>query len=101
MGVLIARIAFAVRGMDGNIGDHAMGHERSTDKAAHQLQLRRPAQLVGQGQLHLTAKLRITAFLDALDRVPQGLTVQHPVRRVGRRHDFLMQDAAAPLIVVD
>lgn len=101
MGMLIARIAFVMRGVEGNIGNHATGDELTPDKAAHQLQLCRPLQLVGQRQLNLSAKLRITTLLDAFDRVPQGLTVKHPFRSVGRRHDFLMQDAAAPLIVVD
>ena len=59
-----------------------------------------PGQFAGQGRLNLAGKLAVPGFLDLLHTVPEGGAVCKLWRGVGGQHDFRMDDAALPGVIM-
>ena len=57
-------------------------------------------QFAGQRRLNLAGKLAVPGFLDLLHTVPEGGAVCKLWRGVGGQHDFRMDNAALPGIIV-
>ena len=93
-------IAFTGKGIvQGEVGDHPPRHELLHHKAPDERQPLLGRQLVRQGDVDFTGKLRIPALFHLLDVVPEGFAVAQPRRGSLREKDFLMHHPALGTVV--
>src|SRR5699024_17623 len=86
--------------MDGKIGAHPLVHKVVLHIGPDKGKLLFPGQFTGQGRLDLTGKLAVPGFLDLLHTVPEGGAVCKLRRGVGGQHDFRMDNAAFPGVIM-
>ena len=100
MGMEMPGIAFTGKGIvQGQVGDHPPRHELLHHKAPDERQPLLGRQLVRQGDIDFTGKLRIPALFHLLDVVPEGFPVAQPLRGSLRQKDFLMHHPALGTVV--
>lgn len=85
--------------MDGKISNHSTGNELFANILPDQLQPLFGGQFPRQSNLDLTSKLGVLSALYSLHLVPEGATIQKPLRRSGRQHDFAVSNRLAGVIV--
>ena len=86
--------------MDSKVGAHSFVYKVVLHIGAHKGKLLFTGQFTGQGCLDLAGKLAVPCFLDLLHAVPEDRTVCKFRRGVGGQHDFRMDNAAFPGVVV-
>ena len=86
--------------MDGKIGAHPLVHKVVLHIGPDKGKLLFPGQFAGQGRLDLAGKLAVPGFLDLLHTVPEGGAVCKLRRGVGGQHDFRMDNAAFPGVIM-
>ena len=86
--------------MDGKIGAHPLVYKVVLHIGPDKGKLLFPRQFTGQGRLNLAGKLAVPGFLDLLHTVPEGGAVYKLWRGVGRQHDFRMDNAALPGVIM-
>ena len=86
--------------MDGKIGAHPLVHKVVLHIGPDKGKLLFPGQFTGQGCLNLAGKLAVPGFLDLLHTVPEGGAVCKLRRGVGGQHDFRMDNAALPGVIM-
>ena len=86
--------------MDGEVGAHSFVHKVVLHIGPDKGKLLFPGQFTGQGRLNLTGKLAVPGFLDLLHTVPEGGAVCKLRRGVGGQHDFRMDNAALPGVIM-
>jgi hypothetical protein len=64
--------------VDSDVGDHATGHELTSDEVAQQCDLLAVFELNGEPYFDLAGELGVFAFLAGLDGVPEGVAVEDP-----------------------
>ncbi|CAB3802576.1 hypothetical protein LMG28614_05647 [Paraburkholderia ultramafica] len=97
--MMISVIAAAVGRMHREIRDHALRYEFLRHKRAHQVDALRVGQFMRQRQLDVAGELRVAAFFNALDGVPELYPIAHPFRRIVGSDDLGMQNAALLSVV--
>ena len=86
--------------MDGKISAHPLVHKVVLHIGTHKGKLLFPGQFAGQSRLDLAGKLAVPGFLDLLHTVPEGGAVCKLRRGVGGQHDFRMDNAALPGVIM-
>ena len=86
--------------MDGKVGAHPLVHKVVLHIGPDKGKLLFPGQFTGQGRLDLAGKLAVPGFLDLLHTVPEGGAVCKLWRGVGGQHDFRMDNAALPGVIM-
>ena len=86
--------------MDSKVGAHPLVHKVVLHIGAHKGKLLFTGQFTGQSCFNLAGKLAVPGFLDLLHAVPEGGAVCKLWRGVGRQHDFRMDNAALPGVIM-
>ena len=86
--------------VDGKIGAHPFVHKILLHIGSDKGKLLFPGQFAGQSRLDLAGKLAVPGFLDLLHTVPEGVAVCKLWRGVGGQHDFRMDNAAFPGVIM-
>ena len=86
--------------MDGKVGAHPLVHKVVLHIGPDKGNLLFPGQFAGQSRLDLAGKLAVPGFLDLLHTVPEGVAVCKLWRGVGGQHDFRMDNAAFPGVIM-
>ena len=86
--------------MDGKVGAHPLVHKVVLHIGPDKGKLLFAGQFTGQGCFNLAGKLAVPCFLDLLHTVPEDRSVCKLRRGVGGQHDFRMDNAAFPGVVV-
>ena len=97
MRMVIANVRFAMRRMDREIHRRAIAIGQPLRELPRRLQPLLGIQLVRQRDLEFPRDASVLAIFSLLRRIPQGRTIQSPLRiDPGRNHDLRMLDAAPP-----
>ena len=99
--MVVALVALAPRRVQGDVSHHATVHELRLCVVANQGDTLRMGQLVGQGHADLAGDLAVLAGLGFLDAVPQFGSVTDPIRRMVRRENFSVINAAPRRVIED
>src|SRR5699024_2070639 len=86
--------------VDGKVSAHPLVHKIVLHIGPDKGKLLFPGQFAGQGCLTLAGKLAVPVFLDLLHTVPEGGAVCKLWRGVGGQHDFRMDNAALPGVIM-
>ena len=86
--------------MDGKISTHPLVYKVVLHIGPDKGKLLFPGQFAGQSRLDLAGKLAVPGFLDLLHTVPEGGAVCKLRRGVGGQHDFRMDNAAFPGVIM-
>src|SRR5699024_6966337 len=86
--------------MDGEVGAHPLVHKVVLDIGQDKGKLLFSGKLAGEGRLNFAGKLAVPGFLDLLHTVPEGGAVCKLRRGMGGQHDFRMDNAAFPGVIV-
>ena len=98
--MVMAGVAFTRNGVvQGQVGDHPLRHELLHHEAPNERQPLLGRQLMRQGDIDFSGKLRIAALFKLLDMVPEGFSLSQPFRGSLRQQNFLMNHAALRAVV--
>lgn len=79
MGMVVSFIAFRVRRVNGDVGNHAFVDKLLLNEVQEQRLALRLVEFMGQAQLDFAGKLRVLAAFDSFHSVPELSAVVHPV----------------------
>ncbi|PYF06279.1 hypothetical protein C8J30_13213, partial [Rhodobacter viridis] len=100
VGVMVALVAFTVRGMDSDICTHTIAIDKRLGECSRDFDPRSIRYLGRQGQLPFAGSDRIGSGLPRFGGVPQGGSILRPGRRIGGSQNESHLDAALGGVVV-
>ena len=92
------RVLFVVA-MQGDVGHHSFGGERTLSEVTQEMDLLVSGQLHGQADFYLSGELCVFPALDFFYGVPQCRAVLHPGWRFRRREDLGVLDTGLARVV--